>query len=178
MTSENVKELDDPRITRLVHTQKVCSKHYNLRQVSSTRVQKCTQATSENDFSRTFAFVSIRANVKGIETLRCSATVQKTLVFCAQGTLDKHYRLGPMDWHTNSMPLAKELNPNECKKFIRTLDGMDIAEMIQYSQKRSFTYFENLRFPAQIRKKETPFTVTKLIIVHIIVLTLQPHYND
>ena len=116
--------------------------------------------------------------MKGIEALRCSATAHKTLVFCAQGALDKCYRFDPMDWHTNSMPLAKKLNSNECKNIIRILDGTDIAELVQYSHKGSFTYFESLRLPAQIRKKQTPFTVTKLNIVHFNVLTPQPKIYD
>ena len=53
-----------------------------------------------------------------------------------------------MGWHTNSMPLPKEVDPNECKLFIRNLNGTDSSEL-----KYSSTNFERLSFQTRIEKK-------------------------
>ena len=92
ITSENLIETNDPRITQLLATHYDCSIQYNLRQFSLTWVQKCTQAPSEKEFTGNFASVFIRAKVKKIKAFRCSATIQKTRVFCVQGAHNKNFR--------------------------------------------------------------------------------------
>ena len=47
ITHENLVQLDDPRVTQLIATHYDCSEQYNLRHVTFTRVQKCTQAPSQ-----------------------------------------------------------------------------------------------------------------------------------
>ena len=89
MTSENLMQLDDPRITQLLFTQFESSKHYNVTQFSSTWVQKNTQALPEIRHNKTFASAFIGANAKRIESFRCSATIQKTRVNFARGAHDK-----------------------------------------------------------------------------------------
>ena len=83
-----------------------------------------------------------------------------------------------MDSHTNSLPLPKELNPNDCKTIVRNLNGTDNAELNQYTYNGSFTYFDRLSFPVQIQKNQTLFTVTKLNTVHTGVFTYQPNTID
>ena len=55
-----------------------------------------------------------------------------------------------MDWRTNSMPLAKEMESNKSKSFIRIPNGTDSFELNQYSHKDILTYFDGLSFPDQI----------------------------
>ena len=103
----------------------------------------------------------------------CSATIQKT-----QGAVSKYYRLDPRDRITNSMPLSKELDPNECKKFNRSPNAMDSPELNQYAFKQSFTYFDRLCFQVAIEEGQFPATVTKVITVHTAAFTHQPDkYN-
>ena len=52
ITSDNFVSPDDPRITKLLASHYDCSKQYNLRQFSLTRVQECNQAPSEIEHSR------------------------------------------------------------------------------------------------------------------------------
>ena len=85
ITSENWFQPDNPRIFQLLATLYDCSKQYNVRQFGWTRVQKCTQAASENEYTRTFASVFARAKAKRIEASRCSATVQKNRILCVEG---------------------------------------------------------------------------------------------
>ena len=66
-TSENLVQPDDPRVTRLQTTQSGCSEQNNLRPFSLTRVQKCTEVNSANDYNRTFASVFVRAKAKRLK---------------------------------------------------------------------------------------------------------------
>ena len=91
ITSENLTQPDDPRITQLPATHYECSKQNNLRQFCLNWFRKCTQDTSGIEFSRTFAPVFIRAKAKTKKVFRCSATSQKSRVFCAQGAQDEIY---------------------------------------------------------------------------------------
>ena len=142
ITSEQKFQSADTRITQLQATRYDCSEQYFLRQTRLTRLQKCTQALSEIELNWTFASVFIRAKSKRFEAFRCSGTFQKIRVFCVQGALDKFCRDEPMKLHTNSKPLTKQLDPNECKIFIRDLNVTDGAKTNQYSCNRSFTYLE------------------------------------
>ena len=78
-----------------------------------------------------------------------------------------------MDCHIKSIPLSKELRPNECKNFIRNLNGTNGVELNQYSLYGSFTYFNRLRFQVQTEKKQNLFTETRLNTVHTGVFTYQ-----
>ena len=169
---------DDPTITQLLATHYDCSKQYNLRQFSLTRVQKCTQTDSEIEYTRTYALVVNRPKAKKLKIFRRSATIQKTRVFCAQGAQDNYYRHYRMDWHTNSMQLPKERDYNECDNFIRNLISTDSAELNQKFLNRNVTCFHRMRFQIQIEKKRTPFTVTVLDTVHTGVFTYQPKSYD
>ena len=64
------------------------------------------------------------------------------------------------------------------KKSSRNPNGTDSAELNQNSNNGSFAYFDKLTFQAQIEKKQTPFTVTKLNTVHAGVFTYQPNNYD
>ena len=169
---------DDPTFTQLLATHYDCSKQYNLRQFSSTRVQKCTQTDSEIEYTRTYASVVNRPKAKKLKIFRRSATIQKTRVFCAQGAQDNYYIRYRMDWHTNSMQLPKERDYNECDNFFRNLNSTDSAELNQKFLNRNVTYFHRMRFQVQIEKKRTPFTVTVLDTVHTGVFTYQPKSYD
>ena len=83
-----------------------------------------------------------------------------------------------MDWHSDSMPYIRELVPIESKNFVRNLNGTDNAELNQYSQNGSFTYFDRLSFQVQINKKQTSFTVTKLNTLHTGVFTYRQKNSD
>ena len=111
ITCENLIQPDDPRINQILATHYGCSKQYNLIQFSSIRVQNSTRAPSEIEYTTTFASVIIRAKAKIIKASRCSATVQKNRIFCAEGAHHKWYRHDRIDWHTNSMLLPEELDP-------------------------------------------------------------------
>ena len=79
-----------------------------------------------------------------------------------------------MDWHTKSSPLPKDLNPNVCKNDIQNLNGTVSLELNQQLQNGFSTFFVGLSSQIRIERKETPFSVTKLITVHMGVFTYQP----
>ena len=141
ITSESLIQLDDPRKNHFLATHYDCSKQNNLIKFSLTQFEKSTKALSENEYTRTFASVCIRAKAKRFKAFRCSSTIRQTRVFCAQGAHDKNSTFDRKDWHTNSMPLPKEVDPIECKNIIRNLHGTDGAELKKNSCNGSFTYF-------------------------------------
>ena len=116
ITSEVFSRPDDFWITQLQATHYNCSKQNNLRQFFLTLLEKCNQAPTEIEKTRTFASVFFRAKAKKVKAFRCSTAIQKTRVFCAQGAYDKCYRSDRVNWHTNSLTLPKELDPDKCKK--------------------------------------------------------------
>ena len=120
-TSEKLIHLEDRRITDFLATSYDCSKQYNLRQFNLTRVQNCTQVLSETEYTKTLASVFIKSKAKRIKASRCSATIRKTRVFCAQGAYDKYYRHSRMDWHAKSMNLPKNWTPMQAKFLSETL---------------------------------------------------------
>ena len=83
-----------------------------------------------------------------------------------------------MDWDTNSLPLPKDLDPNECKHCVQEPNGTDIAELNQNSYNGSSTNFDRLSFQIQVEKIQTPFTVTKLNTIQNGAFSYQPSkYN-
>ena len=83
-----------------------------------------------------------------------------------------------MDWHTNSTPLPKELDTNDCKTTIRNVNGTDSADLNQFCYNGSFSYFDRLCFDVQTGKKQTPFIVFNLNALHTGVFTYQPNNDD
>ena len=121
-----------------------------MRQCSWTWVHKCFQTPYKSEYTGIFAYVFLCAKKKIIKTLRCSAFAQMNRFFCAQGAHHKCYRHSRMDWHTNSPPLPKELDPTECKSIIRNLNGTDRAELKKYFYDASLACFDRLTFQVQI----------------------------
>ena len=78
-----------------------------------------------------------------------------------------------MHWHSNTMPLPEELDPNERKYVFQKLLGTWSPQLNQFSQKGSFTFYDRLNFEKQIEKKPTASIVTKLITSHTGVFTYQ-----
>ena len=76
------------------------------------------------------------------------------------------------------MPVLEKLDPAECKFSFRNLNGLDSAEINQYSNKGAFTFFDRLTFEVQIEKRQTPFTVINLNTVNTGVFTYQPKNYD
>ena len=83
-----------------------------------------------------------------------------------------------MGWHTNSLPLPKEPDPNESKIFIRNLDGTDWDELKQKSYNGSFGYLDRLSFQVQKETEQTPVTVIKLTTAHTDLFIYQPNNYD
>ena len=63
ITPENLIQSDDLGVTQILATHYDCSKQYNLRQFRLTQVQKCTQASTKIECTRTLA-VFFRAKAK------------------------------------------------------------------------------------------------------------------
>ena len=78
-------------------------------------MQKSKQVPSKIVYTRSFASVHFRAKSKRIRAFCCSAAIQKTRVFCAQGAHDKYCRQDLVAWHINSKSLLKELDVIECQ---------------------------------------------------------------
>ena len=87
------------------------------------------------------------------------ATLRNTRVLCAQGAHSNYDRHDRKDWHTNSMPLPKELDPDECKNIILNLNWTD-TETNQKSYNGHYNYFERLLFQVASEKKRTHYIVT------------------
>ena len=83
-----------------------------------------------------------------------------------------------MGCHTNSLPLLKQLDPNESIKIIQNVKGTDSPELNEYSYYGSFTYSEKLSFQIEIEMKQVPFTPIKLNTVGNGVFTYQPNIYD
>ena len=62
------------------------------------------------------------------------------------------------------MPLPKELYPIDCSIIIREHNGTDSLELDQCFFLGFSIYFDRLNFQFQIEKKQTHFTVSKLIL--------------
>ena len=181
ITSENLFKPYDPRITQPLAIQYDCYQQYKLGQFSLTRVQKCTQARSGIECTATF--VSVRIRAKAIENKAFSwfETIQENRDFCAQGAHYIYHKHDRMGWHTISMPLPKELHPNEGRRNIRKFNRTDSAELNQNFCRGPFTYFDRLSFQVeseQVQTKPTSFTVTKLNAVRTGVFTYQPKFFD
>ena len=71
-----------------------------------------------------------------------------------------------MDWHTNFMPINKELDPNECKNIIYLPKRTDNAELNQFSYESFFTKIDEGTFQVEIEKKKAPLVLTKPNSVH------------
>ena len=80
---------DDTRITQQQASRYDCPKQHNPRQIGLIGVQKCIQAPSVIETTRTFAFVFVCSKAKRNKAFRCSATIEKTRVFCSQAAQDK-----------------------------------------------------------------------------------------
>ena len=170
IASQNINQLDGLGITKLLGTRSYFSIQYNLRQFSWTWVQKCAEDPSEIQHTRTFVFVFVRAKAKIFKTFHFSATNQKTRVCCAQGADDKHWAQDCLNWHCSTMPLSKEIEPSECKNTIGNLNGMDSAELDQYSSKG---------FPFVVLDWVFKFKLKRnIIVVHTGVLTWQSSNFD
>ena len=102
------------QVTRQRKLSYACSKQCNLRHISLTRVQECTQASSEIEHARVIASFHIKGEAKRISAFRCVAKVQKSRAFCAQGGR-KEFRHDRMDQYTNAMSIPKELAPLNAK---------------------------------------------------------------
>ena len=77
ISPKNLLQPADPRFTQLLAGHSDSSKQYNLKQFSWKWLQKCTQAPSEIENTRTISYVFLRAEARWIKIFRCSATVQK-----------------------------------------------------------------------------------------------------
>ena len=121
ITSENLFQLADSRLTQFLATHCDCSKQNNPRQFSWTRVQRLTQVPSEIECTRRFAAVFVHAKAKRIKTFCCYATIEKTKVFCAEGAFGKVERHDRVEWNTNCIPLPKELDPMKRENVIQKL---------------------------------------------------------
>ena len=76
-----------------------------------------------------------------------------------------------MGWHTNLMPLPKNWTLNSAKM----LSDTDSADLNRDSYSRYFIYFDRQSCQVQTEKKQRPFSVTKLNILHTVVLTYEPN---
>ena len=87
--SEDINQPEDPRITQLLATNYDRSKQTNLRQFRLFRERKLNQSRSEIKYIRTFVSVFIHAKPRRNKAFCCSATNQKTRVFCPQSSHSK-----------------------------------------------------------------------------------------
>ena len=101
LTSGHLDQTDDPGSTQFLANHYDYYKQYNMRQFNLTTVQKCTQASSAIEFTRTFPSVFVRAKAKRSKITRCSAIFQINRNLCAKDTHHKRYKHEHMDWHTN-----------------------------------------------------------------------------
>ena len=104
ISSEKLIRTDDSWLTQLLATHNDCSEQYNMKQISLTPAQKCTQAPPEIEYTRSFASVFIRPKAENFKPFRCSATIEKNRIFFAQVSHYNWYRHDRMDWHIKSMP--------------------------------------------------------------------------
>ena len=153
ITSENLFQLADSRITQLLATHCDCSKQNSPRQFSWTRVQRLTQVPSEIKYTRGFAAVFVHAKAKRIKTFCRYATIEETKVFCAEGALGKVERHDLVEWNTNCILLPKELDPMKRENVIQKFDKAHGAELKQYSYNGSFNSFGRLSFLVHFEKK-------------------------
>ena len=76
------------------------------------------------------------------------------------------------------MPLHKNLNPNELKSVIRNINETYNLKLNQYFYFGSFTGIDRVSSQAQLGKKQTHFTLTKLNTVQTGLFIYQSNIYD
>ena len=116
--SENLIQLDCPKLTQLLAAHYDCSEQNNLRRFRLTLVQKDTQAPSKLEYNRMFVSVFIRAKAKQINLVVDLQPFQTTNVSCS-GCTKKYYKHDRMDWLTKYKLLFEKLNSINEKNFLK-----------------------------------------------------------
>ena len=99
-----------------------CAKQHNLRHFTSLNVKQCTEAPPDIKHSSAKAQVFVRAKGKRINAFKCVASSKKERKICLQGSV-KYRRVDRTVRNHNTLPLPVTLDPSECKKNIRHLNG-------------------------------------------------------
>ena len=153
-------ESDDPNISKLLVSHYDCSKQNNLRQFSLTRVQACEQAPSSLEHTRTIADIYVRAKATRLKAWICDAKTKRERFVCAQSDY-KYRRHDRTDYHQNTMEHPIILDPNECKRTIRHLNGTGDPELDSYSYNSSFTFFRDIKIQQLLERHQPPFQIKK-----------------
>ena len=154
-------ESDDPNISKLFVSHYDCSKQNNLRQFSLTRVQACEQAPSSIEHTRTIANIYVRAKATRLKAWICNARTKRERFVCAQSDY-KYRRHDRTDYHQNTMEHPIILDPAECKRTIRNLNGTGDPELDTYSFNDSFTFFRDIKKQQLLEQYQPPFQIKKL----------------
>ena len=131
ITSERIIQPDDLKFTQLIATQHDCSKQYNLRQFNLIRVKNCIRLPLNADEHLLLSLFVLKR--KQLKVLTALQLLKGFVYFVRKVNMRETEKKKFLDWQTNSMPLPEQLDPNECKKFNRSLNGTEGAELNQYS---------------------------------------------
>ena len=139
-----------PHISDLLVSHYDCSKQHNLRHISLTRVQPCSQAPSSFESTRAIVNVFVRAKAKRLKARTCEAYVKPEKFVCAQS--DYKYRCHDRtDYHQYTME-----HPN----------GTNNPQLDAFNYSNSFTFFNDIQKQRLLETKQPPFRKTRLITFH------------
>ena len=156
--TENYLPSDDPNFTNLMVSHYDCAKQHTLRQFNLLNVKQCTEAPSDIKHANVKARVYVRAKAKRIKAFKCVAYAKKERKICFQGSV-KYRRVDRTVWNHNTLLRHVTLDPLECKKIIRHLNGTNNKILNNLHYNKTFTLLEDHYFQERLEQYQTPFTV-------------------
>ena len=149
---------EDPNTSKLIVSHCDCAKQHNLRQCNLLNLQQGQQAPSNIQHTKTQATVYVPAKSKRISAFKCEAYVKTHWQWCTRPR-ESVYRTDRIDWYTNSLELPEIIDPLDCKKLIRYLNGTNSPELKNYDYPTVLPFFDDVTFQRKIEQHQTPFTV-------------------
>ena len=155
----------------------IVKKKHELKHVTLLIVKQCTEALSNTQHTSVKARVYVRPKGKRIKAYKSVAYAKKERKICFQGSV-KFRRVDRIVWNHNTMPPPVTLDPLECKKFIRHLNGTNNKISNNLHIIKTFTLLEDHYFQERLEQFQTLFTVYQLNKLYTGIFTFLPAVKD
>ena len=165
--SSDIVEPNDPHISDLLVSHYDCSRQYNIRHFSLTRVKPCAQAPSARESTGVFANVFVHAKANRPKASTSEAYVKRENFVGAQSDY-KCRRHDHTDFHKSTMDRPRTLDPTECKHAIRIPYGTDNPQLnaFEYSDFNNSLPLFDIRKQCLLETNQPPFRISKLNTLH------------
>ena len=154
-----------------------CEKQHILRQFNFLNVKQCTEAPLNIQHASVKARVYVRTRAKRIKAHKCVAYAKKERKTCFQGSV-KYRRVDRTVWNHNTISPPVTLDPLECKKIIRHLNGTNNKILNNLHYNKTFTLLKDHYFQERLEQIHTPFTVYRLNKMYTGTFTFMPAGKD